>query len=451
MNDRFFLYQRKNSPNWYVRYKLSNGLYSSGRSVFTTDRSEAEYKVLRWLHDNVSFTASTENSTSKNDLLINEAIEILKRVTLKESDANRILDIFRLRGVFEGFTVAKRQSVKIIDFLYEFWDYEKSVYVQDKLNHGHKIGLRRCKEATASIKRHWEPYFKDKTFDEVTRLDMQDFSLFLSNKKKVDKKGKPTSENLSPASLNRILGYGTVATAWAVKQDMIKSDPCGGLMKFSGKTKRRGILSDKEVEKLFTKGDWQNNEGARLGNLLASQTGMRAGEIIALQIRDILDDRIHVIHSYSRDEGGLKSTKTGEERFIPILPETRELLIEYAKQNPEGYNPDSFIFYSPERRGIPQGRGYMLKYLRLALESIEIKPEEQKARNITFHGWRHYYARKMADVLGERAAKLTGHATQEMLEHYANHANEEDFQKAAEATAEVFGRVIPFHSLEVAQ
>nr|WP_230391683.1 MULTISPECIES: tyrosine-type recombinase/integrase [unclassified Oceanispirochaeta] len=216
-------------------------------------------------------------------------------------------------------------------------------------------------------------------------------------------------------------------------------------MRFSGKKKKRGILSDKEVDKLFSEGNWSNNEGAKLGNLLASQTGMRAGEIMALQIKDIKEDRIHVTHSYAREEGGLKSTKTGEEREIPILPETRRLLLDHAKTYPfNEIGPESFIFYSSEKPGIPIGTETFLKRLKAALRSIGIKDDEQKARNLTFHGWRHYYARKMVDVLDQRTAKLTGHATQEMLDHYSNHANEQDFQKAAQATAEVFGRVIPF-------
>jgi integrase len=274
---------------------------------------------------------------------------------------------------------------------------------------------------------------------------MNEFSLHLKNKKKSNRKGEPMEETLSFQTINRILGYGTVALSWSKKRGIIQDDPSEGLSKFTGKQKKRGILSDKEVDKLFNKGDWRGNEGARLGNLLASQTGMRAGEIIALQVRDILDDRINVIHSYSRTEGGLKSTKTREERKVPILPETRKLLIDYAKMNPAGYGPDSFIFFSHEKKGVPQGTEVMLSRLKYALDSIGINYDEQSARGLTYHSWRHFYARKMVDVLGERTAKLTGHATKEMLDHYSNHANEEDFQKAVEATAEVFGKVIPFN------
>ena len=79
MSDRFFLYKRKRSQNWYVRYKLSNGLYASGKSLYTTDKSEAEYKALRWLHDNIPVTDTTQNGSSRNELLINNGIENFKK------------------------------------------------------------------------------------------------------------------------------------------------------------------------------------------------------------------------------------------------------------------------------------------------------------------------------------------------------------------------------------
>ena len=444
MKDRFFLYKRPRSRNWYVRYKLQNGSYSSGKSLFTANKSEAEYKVLRWLHDNIPISENTQNTTSINELMVNNAIESLKKANLSNNDANRVMELFKVRGLVKDFTTPLKEKTNLICFLNKFWDYDNSAYVQDKLSHGQKIGHRRCKEALSNIRNHWAPYFNNMKLEDLTRLNMQEFSIHLSNKSTLNKKGEVSGKKLSAASLNRIMGYGTVATAWAKRQGIIGYDPCDGLMRFSGEKKKRGILSDKEVQRLFKEGDWNGNEGAKLGNLLASQTGMRAGEIMALRIEDLKEDRICVSHSYSREEGGLKTTKTGEKREIPILPETRKLLLDHVKTFPYEINDETFIFFSTEKSDIPIGTETFLRRLREALESIGIKRSEQTERNITFHGWRHYYTRKMVDVLDQRTAKLTGHATQEMLDHYSNHANEEDFKKAAQATIEVFGKILPY-------
>lgn len=50
----------------------------------------------------------------------------------------------------------------------------------------------------------------------------------------------------------------------------------------------------------------------------------------------------------------------------------------------------------------------------------------------------------MTDALDMRAAKLTGHKTPAMLEHYAAHVEAEDLKKATEATSEIFGNILDF-------
>jgi integrase len=64
-------------------------------------------------------------------------------------------------------------------------------------------------------------------------------------------------------------------------------------------------------------------------NLIASQTAMRMGEIRALRVCDIHEDRISVEHSWSKVGGGLKCTKNREKREIPILPELYQELLAY--------------------------------------------------------------------------------------------------------------------------
>ena len=98
---------------------------------------------------------------------------------------------------------------------------------------------------------------------------------------------------------------------WAYRQDEIPTYPGKGLMKYSAAPKRRGILADKEIEMLFRFGDWKGNEAARIATLVAYQTGLRAGEIVALRVGDVGADRLFVRHSYNRIDG-LKSPKNGE-------------------------------------------------------------------------------------------------------------------------------------------
>ena len=136
-------------------------------------------------------------------------------------------------------------------------------------------------------------------------------------------------------------------------------------MKFSGAAARRGVLTEEEVRRLFEV-QW-NNERAQVGNELAMSTGLRAGEILVGQFRDIGDDRFFVRHSWS-DLDGLKDTKTGKERSVPLLRSVRAALLDLARKNPHGVDPTSFIFWSTERADRPMDFHFLLDGLKDALE-----------------------------------------------------------------------------------
>ena len=68
-------------------------------------------------------------------------------------------------------------------------------------------------------------------------------------------------------------------------------------MRLSGKAARRGVLSEEEVVWLFAR-PW-SDERAWLGNVLALSTGLRQGEVLAVQVRDVADDRLRVRHAWS--------------------------------------------------------------------------------------------------------------------------------------------------------
>ena len=77
---------------------------------------------------------------------------------------------------------------------------------------------------------------------------------------------------------------------------------------------------------------WEN-ETAKLACLIASYTGMRQGEIAALRLQDIGEDRIYIRHSWGKYDG-LKTPKNGEEREIRIPHQLRDMIIMQAMKNP---------------------------------------------------------------------------------------------------------------------
>ncbi|MDY7026776.1 MAG: tyrosine-type recombinase/integrase [Spirochaetota bacterium] len=363
-------------------------------------------------------------------------MERLKIFDLGPDEAARIVDLLRRRGLVKSATV-RDDGPGLIDWLLEVWNYEKSSYVAERKAHGQRIGRRRCQDATYAVKGHWKPYFGDMGRNDVTREDLKAFSLHLSK------------SELSPKSVNNILSVGTVPLHWAAENEIIRTDPTRGLRKFSGRPKQRGILTEKEVSFLFSL-PWKD-ERSRIGNLLAASTGLRAGEVLGLRVEDIGKDRLYIRHSWSNADG-LKETKTGESRVLPLAPALRAELLQLADKNPHGKGPGQFIFWSVTKSGRPMDFHFLLDHLKDMLilmkagkdataEEIKKAREYWKARNVVFHSWRHRFAAVLADRIDQRTAMFaTGHNTGAVFESYSNHETEENLKRLTE----VMGHIVPF-------
>lgn len=170
-----------------------------------------------------------------------------------------------------------------------------------------------------------------------------------------------------------------------------------------------------------------------LANLTAMFTGMRIGEIQAIQIQDIGEDRIYVRHNWARFDG-LKSPKNGDQREIVIPSELRRLLLEQAYKNPHGKEKDDFVFWGYTRK-VPCGARHFNEALHDVTKALGIPYCEK----ITFHGWRHFFTANMADHVDERKLQLaTGHKTLEILEHYASHESEKTLKELGRIAEDLF-------------
>ncbi|MDA3941787.1 MAG: tyrosine-type recombinase/integrase [Spirochaetia bacterium] len=436
---RFYLFKRGHI--WYIQLKNpKTGKPLPAKSSGTTDKNQAEFIAGKWLYEGIPAGQTEDPRNNKEIFTIDEILGNLKNVdNLTSHDVKRFLNHFKAQGFISNTQLKGKTEKTLIEFLNEFWNFEKSFYVQEKKAHGQQITKNYCDDMKRHIKNYWTPYFNNISLNDLTRQKVKEFGLYLSKTGQINKPKK----RLSVSLINNILKVGKTSLNYAFSNGLIEINPAANLMKFNGDSKQRGILSDSEVKKLLNL-KWYN-ESAKHANLLSMQTGLRSGEILALQIQDISTDRIIVRHSISRTDG-LKSTKTNKEREVPLLPETRRMLLDYAKNNPQGVHPTSFIFFQMDNPDKPMRQETLNASLAKELKNIKpkIKDDERTARGICFHSWRHYFSRKMADVLSERTMKLTGHSTIAVFEAYADHKNEADFQKAIDATSEVFGRVLPF-------
>lgn len=453
---RFKMFLR-NGVYYAQLFNPQTSTYLTAKSTGKGNRDEAAAIVADWLRNGIPDRKSEGKRSVEDALTFKSVLASLHTLSLTSSDVEKIIDILKARRLIENATVKSAASSRgLIEYLTEFWDYDTSPYIKEKLLHGQKIGRMRSIDSGRVVK-YWKLYFSDKkTIGEVTRADIRDFSLWLAEykvvPKKKAKKDEPSRKEksffankneeekcLSAGTINKIILAGTLPLKWAAYHGEIPADPGKGLMKFSGTPKARGILTENEVKRLFEV-LWKE-ERSKIASMLSMTTGLRAGEILALKLKDVGTDRLYVNHSWSWSDG-LKSTKTGKVRVVPLLPYIRDMLIRLGESNPHG--KEGFIFYGLVADK-PMDTHFLLDGLKEALEKIGIPEEVRAKRNIVFHSWRHYFATKMRGMLdADTVKRATGHSTDAMLEHYAEHEREEDIGTLYGAASNAFSNIIPF-------
>ena len=199
-------------------------------------------------------------------------------------------------------------TMKLCEFLVNFWTPEKSEYIQNKRAHKKTIGDYHCKEMRGMVNRYWLPFFgEDFTVGELTEQYLEDFLQELAN-----------FRCLKGATINHARTCGATGLKWLKNKGIIHSNPMANVEAFSkSDATPRGIPDEKEIKALYEL-DW-NNEVMYLAFNLSAFSGLRPGEISGLQVRDIDSEKdlITIRHSWHRT-GFLKSTKTNLIRKVPV-------------------------------------------------------------------------------------------------------------------------------------
>jgi integrase len=322
---RFNLYRR--GKFFYVRYwDERTQSYSSGKSTREADERNATATAVFWDKFGIPDEGSVQNRTD-----VHAIIETARRAPLEQSHVRKLIDILVERKMLAGATLADdgASSKMLIEFLKNFWTYEQSPYVAEKLAYGQTIGRRHCDDSLIRLS-HWERLLPHARIGDVTRDKVREVQMNLSQR------------GLAAKTINAIIDAGTVPLRWLHDRGEIPNDPTDGLRRFSGESKSRGILTTEEIGQLFSV-PWYDDR-SRVASLVAATCGLRAGEVLALRPGDIGEDRLFVRHSWSRT-GELKDTKTGESREVPLLPEIRSELLRLANENPHGIGPGRFLLY----------------------------------------------------------------------------------------------------------
>ena len=293
------------------------------------------------------------------------------------------------------------------NYVNDFWDYERSPFVAQRIKSGHTIGKSYCKKMLYIAHRYVYPIIGNTDLSDITVKIVDDFLLGLS-------------DNRTYATISDVRKSICAPLRFAYQQGLLQKDIAAGIIKFAVSSKPRGILTHKEVKALF-KLKWRNQK-VYTANLLASKTGMRIGEILALTKDDIKSNFIVVKKSYSNIDG-LKSTKTGRERSVPISRGLRKKLLQLTTDK-------SIYLFAGKITGKPLNKKTIANGLYAALSKIGINYAERKRRNIVLHSWRHYVATHLAQRTDiHTAMMILGHSALTTFAGYSSHATAESIRR----------------------
>lgn len=412
----FILSTRAQSPKLYVSFKNPlTGRYGTKRSTGTSDPKQAEKVAYKWL--------LTGESNMKEDCTQRSLLDAIKIAELTIGDAREIIEILKVKGLVSSAVMKTDQAnVSFISFLENFWDYDNSPYVKEKLRKKHSIHKRYVARESGAVKNYWKPFFKDTNLGSITREQLNSFIDWIGT---LDKPG-------SAKGKNSVIKAGTLPLKWAVRNDILEKDITGGLLLFSGEEKQRDILTPELATEIFSR-TWKDPR-AKLANLLAMCTGLRAGEIQGLRKCDLGQSCVYVKHSWNLADG-LKTTKNTEQRTAEIVfPELMAALIEQANSNPYDEGLEGYVFWASKSRKPIEARGW-LKELREICKNVGINDPSW----VTFHAWRHFFSTYMRGKVDDKILQMaTGHKTLAMLDLYANHKRMGDIKVLKIAQKKVF-------------
>lgn len=234
------------------------------------------------------------------------------------------------------------------------------------------------------------------------RLDHVTPALIAEYRKKLSQGKTYKGTNRGPATVNRYLAAISHAFTIARKEwQWVEQNPVIQIRKLRESRGRTRFLSDEERDRLLTACQGSRNANLYPIVMLALSTGMRKGEILGLQWKDVDLIRKRIV---------LHETKNGEKRVVPLPRLALSLMA--AQQNEGKPLENSFVFH---KRNKPCQRICMREAWVNALKRAKIE-------DFTFHDLRHsaasYLAMSGASLL--EIAEVLGHKSLEMVKRYSH-------------------------------
>ena len=290
------------------------------------------------------------------------------------------------------------------DFAAPFWIWETCPVIRDKVERGGHFSRLLADTNRRCTQKYLIPAFGNKLLPEITTTLIKPWH-----------RGLPAKYGISPQTANKVLSILRKMLDVAVAEGALKTNAARLVKPLFPQEKARGCFTLEQVRALFAQ-PWKNKY-MEAACKLAALTGMRLGEIRGLCFEQIHPAYIEVDRAYAELEG-VKSTKSGVKRKVPIPQEMFEMLQSFPLKG-------GLIFTLDGEKPIDTTSfGYALK------QRMEACGIDWKAENLTFHSFRHFFNTQLVaqGVDQNYILAIVGHSSIRMTQHYL-HLEAEDMKQ----------------------
>jgi integrase len=319
--------------------------------------------------------------------------------------------IIAQKALDSGIIFIQGKELTLSSFLLDFYDLENSDYFKRKLMlDPHSVSVDYVTTRRNLIKNHVIPLIPI-TF-ELSRINLE--SLETIQTKLVN------NNNLASTTINQIMGSITLALNYAKKKNYVLPYITVKVDNIKIKGKIRGILTQEETLNLMKYLNLHKNRRIYLSCYLSLVTGMRSGEIRALNTENIQDGIIQVKTAYA-NLAGFKEPKGKKSRIVPCPNSLIEELRLFAASNPYPNKIVGLVFWSARGGKVVSSHYFNAKFTEALIASGTLTIDEIETRNISFHSLRHMANTLLRGSVDEYILRLTiGHSSEQISDIYSH-------------------------------
>ena len=288
----------------------------------------------------------------------------------------------------------KTRPKTFAEFSDPFWIWGRCPILTDRIARGGHFTKGLAYTNRKNVDKYLLPTFGGKLLPEITPAMVNRWILSL-----------PGKFDITPQTANKQLTMLRQMLDVAVSENLIQDNPARKVRPLVPKPGIRGCFTLEQIRRLLSL-PWSDGV-VELACRLASLTGMRLGEVRALQRDQIHEDYIEVSRSYS-EKDHLKTTKSGKSRVVPIPAWLHDEILALPHNGPFA------ISYNGDR---PICGDTVRDKLKARMEDLGI---DYRSLGLHFHSFRHFLNTRLvaSGVDGELTRAVIGHESEDMTEHY---------------------------------